>query len=168
MPTRHLLPTLVSVLTLVFLSTHANATTATEHAAMAQDAISETSVVNFLHQFDELANKKNFSLISDMIHEHAFFRFNDGDFVGRQAVKGAFERTWQSSSNVQNERFFLTDIVVLSSDVASATATYTYNWEGVREGRQIRIQGRGTRVLVRQQGRLQIIHEHLSHFPKVQ
>ena len=168
MPTRHLLPTLLSVLTLVFLGTYASLTTAKELAAMAQDAISESSVVHFLHRFDELADKKNFSLISDMIHERAFFRFNDGDFVGRQAVKGAFERTWQSGSNVQNERFFLTDIVVLSTDVASATVTYTYNWEGVREGRQIRIQGRGTRVLVRQQGRLQIIHEHLSRFPKVQ
>ena len=168
MPTRHLLSILVSALTLVFLGTHASLTTAKEPAAMAEDAISESSVVQFLHQFDELADKKNFSLISDMIHEHAFFRFNDGDFVGRQAVKGAFERTWQSGSNVQNQRFFLTDIVVLSTDVASATVTYTYNWEGVREGRQIRIQGRGTRVLVRQQGRLQIIHEHLSRFPKVQ
>ena len=135
---------------------------------MSEDAISEASVVRFLHQFDELAGNKNFSLISDMVHEHAFFRFNDGDFVGRQAVKDAFERTWLSGSDLQNERFFLTDIVVLTTDAASATATYTYNWEGVREGRQIRIQGRGTRVLVRQQGRLQIIHEHLSRIPKVQ
>jgi len=135
---------------------------------MTQDPISETSVLQFLHQFDGLADKKDFSLISDMIHERAFFRFNDGDSVGRQAVKVAFERTWQGGSNVQNERFFLTDIVVLSTDAASATATYTYNWEGVREGRQIHVQGRGTRVLVRQQGRLQIIHEHLSRFPKIQ
>ena len=135
---------------------------------MAQEAISETTVLQFLQQFDALADKKDFSLISDMIHERAVFRFNDGDFVGRQAVKGAFERTWQSGSGVQNERFFLTDIVVLSTDLASATATYTYNWEGVREGRQIRVQGRGTRVLVRQHGRLQIIHEHLSRFPKTQ
>ena len=134
---------------------------------MAQDPISETSVVQFLHRFDELAGKKDFSLISPMIHERAFFRFNDGDFVGQQAVKAAFESSWRSGSEVQNERFFLTDIVVLSTDGASATATYTYNWEGVREGRPIRVQGRGTRVLVRQQGSLQIIHEHLSPFPRV-
>lgn len=168
MPTRNLLPVLVSALTLVCLGTHTGPTTAKEPAPMAQDVISESTVVHFLRQFDELAGKKDFSLIADMVHERAFFRFNDGDFVGRQAVKGAFERTWQSGSDVQNERFFLTDIVVLSADAASATATYTYNWEGVREGRQIRIQGRGTRVLIRQQGHLQIIHEHLSRFPKVQ
>lgn len=135
---------------------------------MTPEAISEDSVVQFLNQFEELAVKKDFSKIYDMIHERAFFRFNDGDFVGRQAVKDAFEKTWQGGSKVQNERFYLSDIVVLSTDRASATATYTYNWEGVHEGRQFRIQGRGTRVLVREQGRLQIMHEHLSRFPKVQ
>ena len=34
------------------------------------------------------------------------------------------------------------------------------------EGKSFRIQGRGTRVLVVRNGRLQIIHEHLSRFPK--
>ena len=135
---------------------------------MTQDPIPERSVVQFLHQFDQLADKKDFSLISDMIHERAFFRFNDGDHIGRQAIRDAFEQTWQRGSNVQNERFFLTDIVVLSTDVASATVTYTYNWEGTRDGQQIRVQGRGTRVLVGQQERLQIIHEHLSRFPTIQ
>jgi hypothetical protein len=33
-------------------------------------------------------------------------------------------------------------------------------------GQAFRIQGRGTRVMVVCDGRLQIIHEHLSRFPK--
>ena len=135
---------------------------------MSQDIISEDSVVRFLNQFEEIAEKKDFSKIHDMIHERAFFRFNDGDFIGRQAVKGAFEKTWQGGSKAQNERFYLSDIVILSTDHATATVTYTYNWEGVHEARQFRVRGRGTRVLVREQGRLQIIHEHLSRFPTVQ
>ena len=55
---------------------------------------------------------------------------------------------------------------VLTVDARSATATYTYNWEGSMDGRPFRIQGRGTRVLVVENGRLQIIHEHLSRYPK--
>jgi len=103
-----------------------------------------------------------------MIHERAFFRFNDGDFKGRAAVREAFEKTWRGSAGLKKERFYLSDIVVLSTDQASATATYTYNWEGTMDGRPFRVQGRGTRVLVREQGRLQIIHEHLSRFPKAE
>jgi hypothetical protein len=34
------------------------------------------------------------------------------------------------------------------------------------DGQSFRIQGRGTRVLVTVNGRVQIIHEHLSRFPK--
>jgi ketosteroid isomerase-like protein len=130
------------------------------------EIITQDVVVQFLNRFEEIAEKENFDLIQDMIHENAFFRFNDGDFVGRAAVRGAFEKTWKGSATAKKERFFLRDIVVLSVDADSATATYTYNWEGTTEGRAFRIQGRGTRVLVRAQGRLQIIHEHLSRFPK--
>jgi len=133
---------------------------------MSNPGVSKASVIQFLNRFEELAEKENFDLIQDMVHENAFFRFNDGDFVGRQAVRGAFEKTWKGSANVRKERFHLTDIQVLSVDTASATATYTYNWEGTMDGRSFRIQGRGTRVLVLENRRLQIIHEHLSRYPK--
>jgi ketosteroid isomerase-like protein len=100
-----------------------------------------------------------------MIHESAFFRFNDGDFIGKSAIRAAFEKTWRGSTNVKKERFHLTDIVVLSVGT-NASATYTYNWEGTMDGKAFQIRGRGTRVLVFEQGRPQIIHEHLSRFPK--
>jgi ketosteroid isomerase-like protein len=150
----------------VCMAARTGPTLAQERTAMTQEALSESTVIEFLRRFDELADKKDFGLIADMVHERAVFRFNDGDFVGRQAVKGAFEKTWRSGTDVRNERFYLSDIVVLWTDAASASATYTYNWEGERDGRALRIQGRGTRVIVRAQGRLQIIHEHLSRFPK--
>ena len=133
---------------------------------MSEVALTNESVARFLNDFEALAEKENFDLIEDMIHDQAFFRFNDGDFVGKQSVRGAFEKTWKGSANVKKERFYLTDIRVLTVDEASATATYTYNWEGNMDGKSFRIQGRGTRVLVVQNGRLQIIHEHLSRYPK--
>jgi len=133
---------------------------------MTEAAISRDSVVRFLNRFEEIAEKENFDLIQDMVHDQAFFRFNDGDFVGKHAIRGVFEKTWRGSANVKKERFYLTDIQVLTVDARSATATYTYNWEGSMDGKSFRIQGRGTRVLVLEDGRLQIIHEHLSRYPK--
>jgi ketosteroid isomerase-like protein len=132
---------------------------------MAEVVLTKDSVIQFLNRFEEIAANENFDLLQDMIHDSAFFRFNDGDFVGKQAVRGAFEKTWKGNAPVKKERFFLTDIQVLTVDGKSATATYTYNWEGSMDGRSFRIQGRGTRVLVTENGRLQIIHEHLSRFP---
>lgn len=133
---------------------------------MTHPVLTPDTVLQFLHRFEETAEKENFDLIQDMVHEQAFFRFNDGDFSGRPAVRAAFETTWKGSANVRKERFYLTDIRVLTVDASSATATYTYNWEGAMDGKSFRIQGRGTRVLVVQNGRLQILHEHLSRFPK--
>lgn len=124
------------------------------------------SVVRFLNEFEALAEKEDFDLIQHMVHDDAFFRFNDGDFVGKAAVRAAFEKTWRGSTGVRKERFYLTDIKVLTVDATTASATYTYHWEGSMDGKSFRIQGRGTRVLVVRDGRLQIIHEHLSRFPK--
>jgi ketosteroid isomerase-like protein len=137
---------------------------------MTQNIMSKEVLLQFLTHFDELADREDFTLIRGLVHEHAVFRFNDGDFVGRAAVQAAFEKTWASSaaSGVKKERFYLSDIVVLSLDHASAAVTYTYNWEGAQGGKTFRIQGRGTRVVVQVDGRLQIIHEHLSRFPKAE
>ena len=129
-------------------------------------AITPESVVQFLHHFEEVALKEDFDLLEDMIDERAFFRFNDGDFRGRAAIRAVFEQTWRGDPSVKKARFYLSDIVVLSTDQASACATYTYNWEGSQGGRTFTIQGRGTRVLVHDNGRFRIVHEHLSRFPK--
>ena len=133
---------------------------------MAEVTLTKDSVLQFLNCFEEIAEKESFDLIENMIHDDAFFRFNDGDFFGKPAVRGAFEKTWKGSANVRKERFYLTDVQVLTVDKQSATATYTYNWEGSMDGKSFRIQGRGTRVLVVEDDRLQIIHEHLSRHPK--
>jgi len=115
---------------------------------MTEVVLTKESVIHFLNEFEAIAEKENFDLIQDMIHDKAYFRFNDGDFVGKQAVRAAFEKTWKGSANVKKERFYLTDIQVLTVDATTATATYTYNWEGNMDGKSFRIQGRGTRVLV--------------------
>ena len=131
-----------------------------------QASVTVESVVQFLNHFEDVAMKEDFNLLRDMIDERAYFRFNDGDFVGRQAIQAAFEKTWRGDPTVRKARFYLSDIVVLSTDASSATATYTYNWEGSQGGREFKIQGRGTRVLLRENGKFRIIHEHLSRFPK--
>lgn len=127
----------------------------------------EQDVIRFLHQFEELAMREDFDLIVELIDEHAFFRFNDGDFVGRAAIRAAFEKTWRGDPTVRKARFYLSDIVVVTLDAATATATYTYNWEGAQGEKSFTIQGRGTRVLMHEAGRFRIVHEHLSRFPRV-
>ena len=146
------------------LNTSACTTTVQESPRM-DTSVTTDSVVRFLNHFEEVAMKEDFSLLQDMIDEHAYFRFNDGDFVGRKAIQAVFEKTWKGDPTVKKARFYLSDIVVLTTDRTSASATYTYNWEGAQGSREFKIQGRGTRVLTHAGGRFRIIHEHLSRFP---
>ena len=127
--------------------------------------ISPAAVVAFLERFEALAVREDFALIHDLIDEQAVFRFNDGDFVGRAAIQAAFEKTWRGDPSVRKARFYLTDIVVLTTDVRTATATYTWTWEGAQGDRSFAIRGRGTRVLVADGDSFRIVHEHLSRWP---
>ncbi|MFM6132493.1 MAG: hypothetical protein ACKPBV_27870, partial [Sphaerospermopsis kisseleviana] len=110
-------------------------------------SVTKESVVRFLNHFEEVAMKEDFGLLQDMIDEQAYFRFNDGDFIGHKAIQAVFEKTWRGDPTVKKARFYLSDIVVLTTDKASASATYTYNWEGAQGSREFKIQCRGTRVL---------------------
>ena len=130
-----------------------------------EPTVTAEAVIQFLNHFEEVALKEDFSLLEDMIDERAYFRFNDGDFIGRKAIQGAFEKSWRGDPTVKKARFYLSDIVVLTADRASASATYTYNWKGAQGSREFEIQGRGTRVLAHEGGRFRIVHEHLSRFP---
>lgn len=128
--------------------------------------IAPEAVVAFLHEFERLAETEDFERIRELIDERAYFRFNDGDFIGRPAIQAAFEKTWRGDPTVVRARFYLTDITVLTVDEGTATATYTWNWEG-RQGEQaFSVRGRGTRVLALGPEGLRIVHEHLSRFPR--
>ena len=127
--------------------------------------IAEQEVRDFLDEFEELAALRDFDRLEPHIHADAVFRFNDGDFVGLEAVRGAFEKTWQATAEAEEDRYYLSDIEVLTTDAASASATYTYHWEGRFGDQTFAIKGRGTRVLVKDEGRLKIMHEHLSRHP---
>jgi ketosteroid isomerase-like protein len=140
-------------------------TTKPQEPMRMETSLTAESVVRFLNHFEEVAMKEDFSLLKGMIDEQAFFRFNDGDFIGHKAIQAVFEKTWKGDPTVKKARFYLSDIVVLTTDKASATATYTFNWEGSQGIREFKIQGRGTRVLAHEAGRFRIVHEHLSRFP---
>ena len=128
--------------------------------------ITSQAVIAFLVDFERLAEQEDFALIRGMIDERAYFRFNDGDFIGLAAIERVFEKTWRGDPTIRKASFHLSDIVVLTTDERSATATYTYNWAGSQGDRHFVVRGRGTRVLVCEDGRFRIVHEHLSRFPR--
>jgi hypothetical protein len=122
--------------------------------------ITETQVVEFLQQFVDASATKSFAHVAGMIHPNALFRFNDGDYRGLEAIRGAFESTW--AHDVKDERYFLSHIEVMSVDGDSAAATFQFHWSGVGLQGPFQVVGRGTSVLVRHEDKLKVLVEHLS------
>jgi len=122
--------------------------------------ITEAMVFDFFKGFEEAQGTASFANVTHMIHPDALFRFNDGDYRGLDAVRGAFENTW--AQDVQDERYYLTDINVMCLDANSATATFRFNWTGIGPQGRFHIIGRGTSILVRHDGKLKVLVEHLS------
>ena len=127
--------------------------------------LSADAVVAFLHHFEALAEGEDFEPLRGLIDEQAFFRYNDGDHRGHAAIQAAFEKSWRGNPQVKRARFYLSDITVLSLDHQTATATYTWHWEGAQGAQAFQIKGRGTRVLRWNGTHFCIVHEHLSRFP---
>jgi ketosteroid isomerase-like protein len=94
-----------------------------------------------------------------MIADDAVYWFTDGEFVGLDAIRDAFETTWQT---IAEERYTLQDVrwLVVADD--AAVCLYQFRSEGVVGGRPFAAGGRGTTVFARIDGRWQIVHEHLS------
>lgn len=125
--------------------------------------ITEAAVHAYLKAYEMASETRDFSQVAEMIHPDATYRFNDGDFIGLAAIRGAFEQTW--SHNVANERYWLTDVRIIYSDSSSACVSYDYHWSGLGPRGPFEMSGRGTQLLVQQGDRLQCIYEHLGAAP---
>ena len=124
------------------------------------DEIGEQQVREFLRRFERAQGTEDFDAVRPLLHPDVLFRFNDGDYRGLEAARGAFESTW--ALDVDDERYYLTDVEVLHVDSNSATATFRFHWSGSGDNGPFHIVGRGTSVLVRDDGRLKLLVEHLS------
>lgn len=124
------------------------------------DEITEQQVLDFLERFEEAQGTADFDAVAPLVHPDGLFRFNDGDYRGLDAARAAFERTW--ALDVEDERYHLTDVEVLHVDSDSATATFRFHWSGSGDNGPFHIVGRGTSVIVRHDGRLKLLVEHLS------
>ncbi len=115
---------------------------------------------------DEYALRTNthqFSAVAELIAEDAVYWFNDGSFVGVDAIRQAFEKTWAS---IRDEIYSVEDVQWIGIDESVAACIYTFRWQGLVDGKTVRGSGRGTTVLRRRDGRWLVVHEHLSPFPK--
>jgi ketosteroid isomerase-like protein len=116
-----------------------------------------------LKQYESRINLHRFDAVAPLIAEDAVVWFNDGSFVGHDAIRGAFERTWAS---LVDETYWLTNVHWIAVGNAAASCIYQFNWKSTIDGQESSGTGRGTSVFRKGPGGWQIVHEHLSGLPR--
>lgn len=122
------------------------------------------SASDLLKKYEVEINKCNFDLIQPLVSKDCKFWFSSGTFGGHEETRKAFEKTW---AMIKEEKYWLTDIEWIAESDLAAVCTYTFNWKGIIEGNPCEGRGRGTSCFRKETDGWKIIHEHLSHFPKV-
>ena len=107
-------------------------------------------------------HKHQFNSVAELIAEDAVYWFNDGSFIGREAIRDAFEATW---AYIRNETYQIEDVKWLTQDAHSAVCIYTFRWQGQVNERLVQGSGRGTSVLRKVDESWRVVHEHLSPMP---
>jgi ketosteroid isomerase-like protein len=116
----------------------------------------------FLRAYERCTNTHRFDEVAPLIAEDAVYWFSDGSFRGRDAIRQAFESTWNT---IRDEQYTLADVHWLARDDHTAVCVYHFHWRGLVDGQPAEGRGRGTSVLRRRADGWVVVHEHLSPIP---
>ena len=117
----------------------------------------------FLHEYERRTNPHRFEEVSPLIADDATYWFNDGSFQGKDAIRQAFEDTWEL---IKDEHYAIENVQWLVDEEHASVCIYLFRWQGNVEGQIRQGKGRGTSVLQKFGNSWQVIHEHLSSLPQ--
>lgn len=117
----------------------------------------------FMRTYERVTNTHNADKVVQLVTEDAVYWFNDGSFLGIEAIHNALTKTWDT---IQNEEYRIEDVRWIAHDDNCAVCIYTFHWRGLIEGQSAQGKGRGTSVLKKINGEWKVAHEHLSAMPK--
>ena len=97
--------------------------------------------------------------IAPLMHPDICVTFNNGTYKGIAEVEGAFRKTFDL---IKDETYQITNIHWIRNDESLAVCLYNFHWSGLINGQEASGGGRGTSVLVNENGRWLILTEHLG------
>ncbi len=117
------------------------------------------TVSSFIELYIANTNTHNFKNLEPMLHPNAVYWFDENEYTGMAAIEAAFLKAWQF---VPDEVYSIKHLRWLSIDSKTAACIYVYEWEGTHHHTRLKGSGRGTNLLVKENGSWKIVHEHLN------
>lgn len=112
-----------------------------------------------LQTYEKALAMQQWENVEPLMHPDVCVTFNNGTYKGIEEVEGAFRRTF---ALIQDETYAISNVHWIREDDALAVCLYHFHWSGIINGQMASGGGRGTSVLVNENGRWQILTEHLG------
>ena len=114
----------------------------------------------FLKSYASALATQDWQSVSPLIHEDACVTFSNGQVLkGKAEVQCAFEKNF---ALIQDEQYSISDTCWVKKTDDFAVCLYAFHWSGSINGEHASGSGRGTSVLVSEQGKWVLITEHLG------
>ncbi|MGW3823104.1 YybH family protein [Streptomyces sp. NPDC005071] len=113
----------------------------------------------FIRTYEQATNSHDITQLAPLIAPDAVYWFSDGSHRGRDAVLAAIDGTF---ATIHDEIYRIDELEWITADSNHAVCRYRFAWTGTVNGQPRSGGGRGTNVLVNNDGVWHMLHEHLS------
>ncbi len=129
-------------------------------AARASSPPVGTTPQDFIKAYQGALATQDWAVVAPLIHEDACVTFSGGEsFKGKAAVRRAYERNFD---RIRGETYAISDVHQVREGPNFAVHTFAFQWSGLIDGKRAAGGGRGTSVLVRENGKWLLLAEHLG------
>lgn len=112
----------------------------------------------FLEAYEKATNSRDFNNVEPFVAKSAVFKFTNGTFEGIDAIRRAFEETYEK---IQDETYSISNIEWTKTGYRNAECTYKFKSDGIVKSRRQVYEGRGASTFKRIDGNWRIAHEEL-------
>jgi len=114
----------------------------------------------FIGDYKTALASQNWERVEPLIHANACVTFSTGSVhKGIEAIKTAYERNF---ALIKNEEYVMADVHWLVKNQSIAVYMFNYSWKGIINGQLAGGKGRGTAVIVFENGSWKLMAEQLT------
>lgn len=114
----------------------------------------------FIEQYETALAAHSWEAVSPLVHDDACVTFSDGSvYRGKAEVRRAFARNFAA---ISDEQYAISEVTWVARTAEIAIFLFHFSWQGLVNGRHSAGSGRGTSVLINDEGRWKLLVEHLG------
>lgn len=114
----------------------------------------------FIKDYEAALASQRWDNVAPLMHSNACVTFSNGTVhKGIHAIQDAYQRNF---SLIKEEEYQITDVHWVSKNKAMAVYLFIFSWKGIINGQQASGSGRGTAVIIFEDGRWKLMAEHLG------